>query len=103
MRLPWILFGIYLFSLTTLQRRFDKIAEQRLRAIRSRGELRVELRSDEPRVVVEFNDFHETSVRGRAGEHEACLHHRVPVLVVELVTVTMTLVHQRVAVGRRRF
>mgnify|MGYP001551958472 CR=1 FL=1 len=50
----------------TLERGFDEAVEQRVRVIRPRLELRVELRRDEERMVRQFDDLYQPVVRGQS-------------------------------------
>src|SRR2546425_1383092 len=71
----------------------EEAGEQRVRAVRPRAELRVELRADHPGVVADLADLDERAVRGRAARDEAGLFELGAVLVVELVAVAVALGH----------
>src|SRR5256885_13861380 len=51
----------------------EEAREQRVRAVRPRAELRVELRADHPGVVADLADLDERAVRGRAARDESGL------------------------------
>src|SRR5256884_104422 len=55
------------------ERRPHEIAEQRVRPVRARAELRVELARDKPRVVGELDDLDQASVGREPAEHHAPL------------------------------
>src|SRR5207244_254607 len=57
------------------ERRPRDIAEQRVRPVRARAELRVELARDKPRVVGELDDLDQASVGREPAEHHAPLAH----------------------------
>src|SRR5437764_462502 len=71
-------------------RRADEPGEQRMPVARRRGELRVELRGDEPRVIGQLDQFDEPIAR-EAAEAQARLPVALKVGVVELVAVAMPL------------
>src|SRR5438552_7781910 len=77
----------------------EESGEQRVRAVRPRAELRVELRADHPGVVANLADLDERAVRGRAAGDEAGLFELGAVLVVELVAVAVALGHLGGLVG----
>jgi len=65
--------------------------EERMRLVGTALEFRVELASDEVRMIGEFDDFDESLVGARAAEAESGVLQLVPVVVVELEAVAMTL------------
>src|SRR5437773_4354790 len=74
------------------ERRLDEIAEKRMRPVRSRAELGMELAGHEPGVVGELDDLDQAAVRREPAEDHPGLAHHLAVLVVELEAVTMPLV-----------
>src|SRR5207253_9167801 len=60
----------------------EEAGEQRVRAVRPRAELRVELRADHPGVVADLADLDERAVRSGAARDEAGLFELGAVLVV---------------------
>src|SRR5712664_3110376 len=70
----------------------DEVAEQRVGAVRSRAELRVELARDEPRMVGQLDDLHQSTIGRHPAEHHPRLAERFAVLVVELEAVAVALV-----------
>src|SRR6266516_5769550 len=77
----------------------DEIAEQRRRTRGPRLELRMELACHEPRVIGQFDDLDEPALLERARDDQPALHERRAVMVVDLVTMPVALVHDRLAVG----
>src|SRR5438046_1259038 len=67
-------------------RRLDEAVEQRVRSIRSRTELRVELAGHEPRVVLELDDLDQAAVGRLAGHDHAVLFKCLAVPVADLET-----------------
>src|SRR6185436_14902091 len=63
-----------------------------------RLEFRMELAPHEPRMLLEFDDFHELAVRAQAGQAHAPLHELVAVLVGDLVAMAMPLADLRHAI-----
>src|SRR4051794_5329480 len=76
----------------------DEIAEQRCRPSRPRLELRMELTSDEPRMLRQLDDLDEATFLECASDDETAVDERGPVVVVDLVAVTMALVDDRLPV-----
>ena len=75
--------------------------------MRTRGaalELGMRLRGDEPRVQVaaQLDHLDQLAIRARAGHDQAGRLQLLAVRAVELVTMTMALLHQRLAIRLRR-
>src|SRR5580658_578510 len=68
----------------------DETGEQRMPVARGGGELGVELRGHEPRVVGQLNHLHQTVAR-EAGKAQPCLAVALEVVVVELEAVAVAL------------
>src|SRR4051794_4244270 len=85
-----------------LERRAHELAEQRLRTLRARLELRVVLRGDEERVVGMLDHLDEAVVRRGAAAHEAGVLEPAAQVVVHLVAVTVALVDHLLAVDLLR-
>src|SRR5918994_4557710 len=77
----------------------DELAEERRRPRGPRLELGVELARHKPRVVRKLDDLDEPAFLERAGDDQAALDERRPVVVVDLVAMTVALVHDRLPVG----
>src|SRR5271169_735851 len=75
--------------------------EQRVSIARRRGEFRVELTGDEPRMRAQFDEFHQ-SIGGEARESEARRGHLVEIVIVEFIAVAVTLEYRLSAVQRAR-
>ena len=58
-------------------RRGNEPGEQRMPVARVGGELRMELRGDEPRMAWQLDDLDQTEFGIRAGEHHAAHQHGV--------------------------
>src|SRR5271168_721018 len=71
--------------------------EQRVPIARRRGEFRVELTGDEPRMRAQFDEFHQ-SIGGEAREGEAGRAHLVEIVIVEFVAVAVALEYRLSAV-----
>src|SRR5690349_18809036 len=82
------------------ERRPDEVPKQRRRALRARLELRMELRRDEERVVVELDHLDEALVGRRAADDEAGGLQAAAQEEVDLVAVAVALVDDRLAVER---
>src|SRR5438094_4533190 len=81
--------GTKLHLVAALQeRRLDEIAEKRMRPVRSRAELGMELAGHEPGVVDELDDLDQTAVGREPAEDHPRLAHHLPAFVVELEAVT---------------
>nr|AXN76753.1 CTP synthetase [Aeromonas veronii] len=93
-----IYFQLLQITLLILACRLHKTGEQSVAITRSRGELRVELRSHEPGVIRDLDDFHQLLVGGETGHFQTCRFNLRQQLVVDFVTVTVTLVNSRAAV-----
>src|SRR3954471_2035783 len=83
------------------ERRGNEPVEQRVRSLRSRLELRVELARHEPRVVLQLDDLDETTVGRLPGQGHAGRLERLAVAVVDLEAVAMPLVDDLLAIHRR--
>ena len=61
----------------------------------------MELTAQEPGVFIpgQFHDFHQTVVRGNTAQQQTVLGQHIPVLIVELVTVAVTFINQRLVIG----
>ena len=70
---------------------FDKAGKQRMSITRRRGEFWVELTAYEPRVVWNLNDFHQHTIDRFPYQLQARLCKHIDIVIVELVTMTMTL------------
>src|SRR3989441_2533560 len=81
------------------ERRPHEIAEQRVRTVRARAELRVELARDKPRVVGQLDDLDQASVGREPAEHHAPLAHHLTIFVVELEAMAVALVHDLLSIG----
>src|SRR5207248_6190298 len=81
--------------------RTDELAEQRRRPIGPALELRMGLRSDPERMLVQLDELHQPAVRRQARATEPVGLELGPVLVVELVAVAVTLGHHPLAVRLR--
>src|SRR3990167_4739239 len=73
------------------QRCSDKATEQRMTITRSRGELRVELASDEPWMIRCFHHFNQRTVTGATGDLEAGFNQLRQQVVVHFIAMTMAL------------
>ena len=77
----------------------DKPLEERVRGVRSRPKLGVELTANKPWVIAKFGDLNKAAVRRLSREcHPGGLKPR-PERVIELQTVAVTLLNQRHPVG----
>src|SRR6476660_666492 len=81
-----------------VERRADEAAEERSRPRRPGLELRVELARDEPGMVRELDDLHETALLEGPAHDEAGVDEPVAERVVDLVAVPVPLVDRVVAV-----
>ena len=68
----------------------DKRLKERMRLRRLRFEFRVILNRDEPRMLVQFDDFDEFAVGTGAGNYETAVDKAVAIFVVELIPMSMT-------------
>src|SRR6185312_4766012 len=66
-----------------------EVAEQRVRLLGAALELRVELRRQEPRMVLELDDLDEVLRRVHAGDDQARVLEELAELVVDLVAVAV--------------
>src|SRR2546428_315254 len=62
--------------------RLEKAGEERMRPVRARAELRVELGTDHPHVILDLADLDESAVRRSAAGNQARLLELVAELVV---------------------
>src|SRR5438105_10963182 len=86
--------GPKLHLVAALQERgLDEVTEQWVRSVRPRAELGVELACDEPRVILELDDLHESTSGTQPAEDHPGLVHHLAVLVVELEAMAVPLVH----------
>src|SRR5438067_8468133 len=79
-----------------------EVAEQRVRPVRSRAELRMELAGHEPRVAGQLDDLDQARVRRHPAEDQAGVTEHLTVLVVELEAVAVSLVHDLLPVRGMR-
>ena len=63
--------------------------------VRARPELRVKLRSQEPRMIAQFDNFDEAAVGREPAEHQSLFGQVISIAIVELVPMTMTFRHFR--------
>ena len=91
-----------LFLSCVLERSFHEVTEQRMRIVRTGLQLRMELRADEPRMILDLYDLDETVIRQCTGDDEALVLELLPIGVVELEAMTMTLSHLVDAIGLLR-
>ena len=62
-----------------------------MRAVRSGFQLRMRLGGNEERMIRDLDHLHDSAVRGNAGEHHAVIAQCLPVIVVDLVAVSVAL------------
>src|SRR5690554_1520852 len=74
-----------------LQCRIDKAAEQRMAVTRGGGEFRVELAGNEPRMIRHLDHFHQGTIHGAAGNAQTGLLQLRQQVVVDFITVAVTL------------
>src|SRR5207247_3697315 len=79
--------------------RTDEVAEQRRRTRRPRLELWMELARHEPGVVGQLDDLDQPALLERARNDQPAVHERGTVMVVDVVTMPVTLVHDGIAAG----
>ena len=82
------------------QRRAHEITEQRMRGVRPGFKLGMKLRSNEPRMVFDLDNFHQAVIGERPGDDHTRPRKQFSESVVELEAVAMTLVYIRYAVSR---
>ena len=82
-----------------LQRCFDKLSEERMRAIGAGFELGMELGTDHEGMIFYFHNFHQFAIGRNAGENKSFAFELFFEGVVEFVAVTMTLLNQFRFVG----
>src|SRR6476661_3275015 len=86
------------------QRRADKPAEQRMGTVRTGTIFRMELCSQEPGMVLEFDDFNQPAVGRETAQHQSLRRQRLTVRVVEFEPVPVSFanfVHTVHFVGER--
>ena len=66
--------------------------------VRSGFQLRMRLGGNEERMIRDLDHLHDSAVRGNAGEHHAVIAQCLPVIVVDLVAVSVALVDDFLAV-----
>ena len=69
-----------------------------MRTIWSGFQLRMRLGGNEERMIRDLDHLHDSAVRGNAGEHHAVIAQCLPVIVVDLVAVSVALVDDFLAV-----
>ena len=77
---------------------FDQTAKQRVWSTGPREEFRVVLASGEKRMILEFNQFHQASVRRCSAHFIPRFKKQIAVGVVELITVAMAFIDHLFAV-----
>src|SRR5712671_2220813 len=85
-----------------LQSGLDECGEERMAAARGRGEFRVELAADEPRMRRQLDHLAQLLALGDAGNPQALVLQSLQVLVVDLVAVAVALVDHVRAVDLAR-
>ena len=65
-----------------------------MRVVRARLELRMCLRGDEPRVILDLDHLDEAVIRQRAGDDQSLLLQGAAELIVELEAVAMALMDE---------
>src|SRR5262245_31814435 len=73
-----------------LERRTHEPFKERMAIKRTRFELWVELYPDKPRMIAEFDDLNQLSIRGQSTEDHALSGKQLTVRIVKLVAMTMT-------------
>src|ERR1700689_257250 len=79
----------------------DESREQRMPVARRRGELRVKLAGDEPRMRTQLDEL-DQAVGRESGEAQAGRGQLLEIMIVEFITMTMTLEYGFLAVQRVR-
>src|SRR5256885_14690658 len=90
---------LHLVDAALQERGAHEIPEQRVRAVRARAELRMELARHEPWMPGQLDDLDQAAGRRHAAEHHARVSKHLAVLVVELEAVAVPLVHDLLAVS----
>src|SRR6266853_934024 len=85
-----------------LQSGLDECGEERMPAARGRGEFRVELAADEPRMRRQLDHLAQLLALGDAGNPQALVLQSLHVLIVDLVAVAVALVNHVRAVDLAR-
>src|SRR5712664_1182136 len=85
-----------------LQSGLDECGEERMAAARGRGEFRVELAADEPRMRRQLDHLAQLLALGDAGNAQAFVLQSLHVLIVDLVAVAVALVNHVRAVDLAR-
>src|SRR5882672_12121528 len=89
-RAPW------LQRSTVFPRRSNEAGEQRMAVARSRGEFRMELAGHEPRMIRQFDEFHQ-AVGRESGKGHAGTRQLIQVMIVEFVAMAVPLVNRFLA------
>ena len=69
----------------------DKAEKQRMWPVRAALELRVELTAHKPGMIGKLYNFHQSAVRGKAGQPQALFRQDLAKLVVEFIAMPMPL------------
>src|SRR6185437_14284248 len=77
--------------LTVPHARANECGENRMRRERFGFEFRMELASDEPRVIRTLDDLHVNAIGCAAGDAEACIGQSFLVVAIEFVAMAMAL------------
>ena len=72
-------------------RGFNETPEQGMTGAGCGGEFRVELATEKPRVIGQLDHFHQPFIQRMAGQRQTGGLQRLPVTVVEFVTVAVAL------------
>lgn len=83
------------FVMNELVRGGDEPFEQRMRLVRLAQELRMELARQKERVILQFDDFNQLSIRRVAAENKAGFLESVAVSIVELEAMPVTFIHHK--------
>src|SRR5690606_21675525 len=84
------------------QRSFDVATEQAVAITRRRGEFRVELASDKPRMLRHFHHLDQLTVSGTTGNTQAGIGQLLHIGVIHFVTMAMALNDFCLAITLRR-
>ena len=66
-------------------------------------EFRMELTGDKKRMVFQLDHFYDSVVRRQAAKSHAVLLKRIPILIINLISVAVPLINQSVMVNISRF
>ena len=88
-----------LFLFFPLQARAHKISEERVRTSRTALKLRMELRSDEPGMMRQFDDLYQAIISRATANLHTMRFHTFTIFVVEFITMTVALKHDGLTVG----